>query len=84
MALNCWTMLSTKPHLSGAAIAYKEIPGLQLNGLSEPRRLQLLAQLNRDACPCGCGDTIAHCRHIDPKCQEGLHKAQALLIASQT
>jgi hypothetical protein len=72
-------MWFAKPALIGANIAYSEIPGVPLKELSADRRIQLLARLNHDACPCGCRFTLAHCRHVDSKCEEGLRKARAMV-----
>ena len=45
-----------------------EIPGVDLNSLSEAQKNHLLYRLNMEPCPCGCNSSIAACRIGHPHC----------------
>ena len=46
----------------------KEIPGVDLTGVPESKRSDVLQALNSENCTCGCGLTVAKCRVDDPSC----------------
>lgn len=46
----------------------KEIPGVDLSGVPEAKRSEVLQALNSENCTCGCGLTVAKCRVDDPSC----------------
>lgn len=48
---------------------YTDLPGIDLEGLSEMEREELLTWSNQEPCTCGCGFTLAACRHRDPHCK---------------
>ncbi len=62
----------------GRGVSYQEIPGLDLSTLPQEARAPVLLRLNREECPCGCNMTVAHCRHVDPKCQTSLEAFQRI------
>jgi thiol-disulfide isomerase/thioredoxin len=64
--------------LANAAQA-KEIPGVDLKGLSATRRVEVLQRLNTEACSCGCELTIAKCRIDDPSCGVSLPIARKIV-----
>jgi hypothetical protein len=47
---------------------YMVIPGLDLGGIAEEDRRQLLLDANHSHCECGCGMTVAQCLVTDPDC----------------
>lgn len=64
--------------LANAAQA-KEIPGIDLSGLSPEQRVETLVRLNAEACTCGCGLTVAKCRIDDPACGVSLPLAREIV-----
>jgi thiol-disulfide isomerase/thioredoxin len=64
--------------LENAAQA-KEIPGVDLTGLSPEQRTAALQTLNTEACTCGCGLTVAKCRIDDPSCGVSLPLARKIV-----
>jgi thiol-disulfide isomerase/thioredoxin len=56
----------------------KEIPGIDLKGLTAEKRVATLMRLNAEACTCGCGLTVAKCRIDDPACGVSLPIAQRI------
>jgi thiol-disulfide isomerase/thioredoxin len=56
----------------------KEIPGIDLKGLSGEKRVATLMRLNAEACTCGCGLTVAKCRIDDPACGVSLPIARRI------
>ncbi len=73
------------PYNSGAlpgiapAASYTEIPGIDLSTLSDLQRKTVLERANRQNCTCGCGYTIAGCRHLDTACGTSLPLAQQIV-----
>lgn len=63
--------------LENAAQA-KEIPGVDLAGLSPDKRIAILQRLNTEPCTCGCGLSVAKCRIDDPACGVSLPIAQRI------
>src|SRR5437870_3819191 len=45
-----------------------EVPGIDLDSLTAPRRELLLRVANSERCTCGCGFTLAACRTFDTTC----------------
>lgn len=68
---------STAIGLENAAQA-REIPGIDLTGLSAEQRTETLQKLNTEACTCGCGLTVAKCRIDDPSCSVSLPIAKRI------
>jgi thiol-disulfide isomerase/thioredoxin len=64
--------------LENAAQA-KEIPGVDLTGLSAEKRVATLLRLNEEPCTCGCELTVARCRIEDPACGVSLPLARRLV-----
>lgn len=60
---------------------YTEIPGVELASLTAEQRSQILQSANTKLCTCGCGYTIAGCRHMDTSCRTSLPLAQAIVQA---
>lgn len=48
---------------------YTDLPGIDLSGLPAADVNTVVALANRERCPCGCGYTLADCRHRDVDCQ---------------
>lgn len=67
--------------LANAAQA-KEIPGIDLAGVSPETRVEILQRLNAEPCTCGCELTVAKCRIDDPGC--GVSLPLARRIAAET
>jgi hypothetical protein len=64
--------------LANAAYA-TEVPGVDLSALTPAQKSQALKALNIEACPCGCGLTLAQCRIKDPTCEVSPVAAKALV-----
>jgi cytochrome c biogenesis protein CcmG/thiol:disulfide interchange protein DsbE len=47
---------------------YSEIPGIDFTKLTAEQREAVLKRLNTQNCGCGCGMTLAQCRHEDRNC----------------
>lgn len=58
---------------------YTEIPGVDLSTLSDSQRRIVLKKTNSQGCTCGCGYTIASCRHLDTACGTSLPLAQQIV-----
>jgi Protein-disulfide isomerase len=56
----------------------KELPAVNLSGLSAQQRVDALKSLRTEACACGCNMRVAQCRVLDPAC--GDSKALAAMI----
>jgi len=72
------------PYNSGVAgiiptNSYTEIPGIDFSTLSDLQRKTVLERANRQNCTCGCGYTIAGCRHLDTTCGTNLPLAQQIV-----
>ncbi len=65
--------------VAGLSTTYTEIPGINLASLTGEQRSQVLQEANTKRCPCGCGHTVAGCRHLDTSCQTSLPLAQAMV-----
>ncbi len=63
--------------------AYTEIPEIDLNVLTDAERKKVLDRVNVEKCPCGCGLTIAGCRHLDQSCATSLPIARKI-VAEET
>lgn len=63
---------------------YDTLPGHDLSTLSEARRAHVLKLANRQACPCGCGMTLAQCRNEDPACELSPKLVNGLIFAAAT
>ncbi len=64
----------------------KEIPGVDLSGVPESKRSEVLQALNSENCTCGCGLTVAKCRVDDPSCPVSPVVAKAIvdrIVAAQ-
>ena len=60
------------PTVSSSVTAYTEIPEVDLTVLTSDQRKTVLDRVNVEKCPCGCGFTIAGCRHLDASCGTSL------------
>jgi thiol-disulfide isomerase/thioredoxin len=56
-----------------------EIPGVDLDSLTEDVRKAVLQKLNTDSCTCGCNLTLAQCRVNDTACTVSLPIAQDIV-----
>lgn len=63
--------------LANAAQA-KDIPGIDLSGLTAEKRTETLLRLNTEPCTCGCDLTVAKCRIDDPTCGVSLPLARKI------
>lgn len=63
--------------LANAAQA-KDIPGIDLSGLTTEKRVETLLRLNAEPCTCGCDLTVAKCRIDDPTCGVSLPLARKI------
>lgn len=63
--------------LANAAQA-KDIPGINLSGLTAEKRVETLLRLNAEPCTCGCDLTVAKCRIDDPTCGVSLPLARKI------
>ena len=59
--------------------SYNEIPGIDLSVLSEDDRKKVMQRTNVEKCSCGCGFTIAGCRHLDISCGVSLPMARQIV-----
>jgi thiol-disulfide isomerase/thioredoxin len=69
---------SDKVRLENAAQA-KNIPGVDLTGLSDDQRKTIGQALIDNDCTCGCGLTVAECRLDDPDCPISLPLAREIV-----
>jgi len=58
---------------------FTEVPGLELDSLSQGRRNRVLLRLNLEACPCGCNASIAYCLLRHPRCETCKKLAQEIV-----
>ena len=56
------------PQGGGGPTAYETIKEVDLSGLPEPQRAQVLRTANTERCPCGCQMTLAQCLNTDATC----------------
>ena len=66
------------------ATYYAFIPGLELSGLKESEKAQLVDHLNHTPCSCNCDMNVAECRNIDPECEHSVEMVQAYLRDLET
>ncbi len=59
----------------------KELPGVDMAGLSPDQRAAALTILREESCNCGCSMKIAECRFADPQC--GYSRALAAAVVKQ-
>ena len=59
--------------------SYTEIPGIDMTVLSEEEQKKVMARTNVEKCSCGCGFTIAGCRHLDQSCGVSLPMAKQIV-----
>ena len=59
--------------------SYTEIPGIDMSALSQDERDRVMARTNVEKCSCGCGFTIAGCRHLDSSCGVSLPMARQIV-----
>jgi hypothetical protein len=72
--------LTPKKSNSLPANFYTYIPGVDLSGLTEDQRREVLRILNTEPCNCGCGyGSLAACRNLDPTCSYSLARAQEIV-----
>lgn len=79
--------LSTRLHLDAPPAVdrhavqwfYRQLPGINLTGIDASRREDVLQELNRRGCSCGCEMTLAHCRNHDPECQTSARLCREVL-----
>ena len=64
---------------SSQPTVYSEIPGVDLTTLTDAQRNRALRRANAENCPCGCGLTVAACRHLDRSCGTSLPMARAIV-----
>jgi len=61
------------------AIHAKELPGVDLQGLTEDQKNAALKRLNSESCTCGCKLTLAQCRINDSECSTSQLLAQKIV-----
>jgi hypothetical protein len=49
-------------------LQHPDLPGIDVSGLDAEQLQAFLAESKRLPCKCGCGFTLADCRHKDPTC----------------
>ena len=59
--------------------SYTEIPGIDMKVLSKEHRENIMQRTNVEKCSCGCGFTIAGCRHLDTSCGVSLPMAKQIV-----
>jgi len=62
-----WPTQSSTSNATGSKW-YSEIPGIDFTKLTAEQREAVLKRLNNQGCSCGCGMTLAQCRHEDRSC----------------
>ncbi len=67
------------PTTTSSVTAYTEIPEVDLTVLTADQRKTVLDRANVEKCPCGCGFTIAGCRHLDASCGTSLPIAKEIV-----
>jgi len=55
-----------------------EVPGVDFSNVPAERRLEVILELNKQDCTCGCGLSVAKCRIDDPTCQVSQPLAQSI------
>jgi len=50
-------------------VEHPELPGVDVRDLDGRQLQTLLAESRQQPCTCGCGFTLAECRHKDPTCR---------------
>lgn len=48
--------------------SYAAIDGVEMPGLSQAQRAQVMQRANTERCNCGCGMTLAQCINVDTAC----------------
>ncbi|MCZ6904607.1 MAG: hypothetical protein O7F56_02955, partial [Acidobacteria bacterium] len=48
---------------------FTDVPDVDLSPLPISQKREVLLRLNTEACPCGCGNTLASCRVTDSTCE---------------
>ena len=51
-------------------VFYAELPGIDVSGLEPADLAAVVARAKRTRCSCGCGYTLADCRHKDVGCDK--------------
>lgn len=67
------------PEAPLAVTNYTEIPEVDLTVLTDDQRKTVLDRVNVEKCPCGCGFTLAACRHLDQSCGTSLPIARKIV-----
>jgi hypothetical protein len=69
------------PPLEGAFTPtnFTELPGLELDSLSQARRNHVLLRLNMEPCPCGCNTSLAYCLLSHARCEKCRESAQKII-----
>jgi thiol-disulfide isomerase/thioredoxin len=62
-----------------SAAQITEVPGIDLAGLSDAKRVEVLKALNDAKCSCGCDLSVAKCRIDDPTCPVSLPQAKEMV-----
>ncbi len=72
---------ATPLRLSEADVkTYDTLPGVDLSRLSDEQRALVIEQTNKRPCICGCGMTLAECRHEDPECEHSLPVINSIIF----
>ncbi len=60
-------------------LPYGTLPGVDLAGLTDRQRFEVLRRAAAEPCTCGCKENIAECRLTDAECKTSLGLARALV-----
>lgn len=63
-------MVVTRSPQPVSRVEHPDLPGIDVNGLDAKQFQLLLAESKHTPCVCGCGFTLADCRHKDPSCRQ--------------
>jgi protein-disulfide isomerase len=72
VALSVFALSATAqtPAADTAWVTAKELPNVDMTGLSEAQKTKALAALRKEGCVCGCQMKLAQCRVLDPVCSD--------------
>ena len=59
---------------------YDALPGIDMSRLSDEQRALVIERANKHPCTCGCGHTLAECRHEDPECEYSLPSINGIIF----
>jgi len=60
-----------------------QIPAVLLDGLAGKVKNRILLRLNMEPCTCGCAQSLASCRAVNPQCPVSPHAVDTILKEDQ-